>query len=371
MSEISVVIPIRNSSSTLRRCFNSIIAQSYSDWEALCVYDSSEDDSQKIIEEYCQRDIRFKFVHGRNKLLAGARNDGIKNSSGKYVFFLDADDVFLPNAFERCLDEFLRRSCDIVVFGTEIVPETPKAPNWYYESLITPDTFYAEFSPRALFLEKSARPFVWRNAYKKNFLTENNLFFDESCAVGEDQVFQLCAFPHAKNGISFISDKLYQYTWHRKGSLMEEYSKDIVFRLRGHIQMVDSVFRYWDSKNFDKLTRISIAIWALYFLGSEIPYLDNEKINLLSEDIGRLFETQYLAEKQLRSLPNICRKKAHLLKDCSTCVKTRLDLLWETLWWEWYWGGIKNVTCHFFYRLFVFSQKSIKQVVLKVWRNIA
>ncbi len=330
MPEISVIIPILNSASTLERCLESVRSQSFSDWEALCVYDDSHDDSKEIIAKVAREDTRFVFVQGRNINLAAARNDGIKAAKGKYIFFLDSDDALLPIAFERCNEEFLRKSCDIVVFGTEILPYKPRATEWYYKVLQTRNRFYRTFSEKALFLENSARPFVWRNAFSKDFLIKNALLFDESCFVGEDQVFQLCAFPHAKNGISFIKDKLYQYTWNRTGSLMAEYGKDILFRLRGHIHMAESVFRYWESRGYDKLSKADIAVWAVCFLGDEISYLPKEQIDELSNQTDNFFSL-WIDDKIRKKMPrHVLRIYAVLVghkKLWASWIRSRSDFL--------------------------------------------
>ncbi|WP_191016999.1 glycosyltransferase family 2 protein [Treponema zioleckii] len=339
MPEISVIIPILNSATTLERCLESVRSQTFHDWEALCVYDDSLDDSKKIIAKTVREDTRFVFVQGRNINLAAARNDGIKAATGKYIFFLDSDDALLPNAFERCYKEFLRRTCDIVVFGTEILPDIPRASDWYYRVLQTRNKFYRKFSEKALFLENSARPFVWRNAFLKDFLDENELFFDETCFVGEDQVFQLCAFPNVQNGISFIKEELYQYTWTRSGSLMAEFNKDILFRLRGHIHMVDSVFRYWAFRNYDNLSKADIAVWCIYFLGWEIPYLPKDKIDALAKPIDKLFLT-WLVAALLNELPNTIRCIAINLQNHIALQPNRWRHLKELLCWERYWGGV-------------------------------
>ena len=115
--------------------------------------------------------------------------------------FLDSDDTFLPNALLRVKKEFEKHNCDIVVYGTKIIPEKPRAEVWYYYVLTTPNRYYKKFTTKALCGEMSARPFVWRNAFMKEFIKKNDLRFDEDCKVGEDQIFQICAFPHAENGI--------------------------------------------------------------------------------------------------------------------------------------------------------------------------
>lgn len=339
MPEISIIIPILNSASTLNKCLESVRSQTFSDWEAICIYDNSDDNSMEIIQNFVRKDSRFIFIQGRNKLLAGARNDGIKKSKGKYIFFLDSDDSLVPNAFERCVKEFQKRYCDIVIFGTDIVPKNPRASNWHYMVLSTPNRFYKQFSTKALFGEDSARPFVWRNAYTKQFLERSGVLFDETCAVGEDQVFQICAFPHAENGISFIKDKLYQYTWNRSGSLMSEYDKDILFKMKGHIQMVDSVFSYWNSRNYDKLSKKDIAIWAVFFLGYEIPYLKQEIIDKLSIQMKELF-AKWFDEEVVFQLPSFCQKKSNKLQSYVSLKQNKWYNFRELLLIQYFWGGL-------------------------------
>lgn len=338
MPEISVIIPIYNSSSTLRSCLDSVLSQTFSDWEALCVYDESVDESKKILEEYCAKDGRFVFVQGRNRLLAGARNDGLRKACGNYVCFLDADDILRENAFGKIREEFERRRCDIVVFGTDIAPENPPPSEWYRWVLYTRSRFYPRFSRKALFAEPCARPFVWRDAFTWNFLGRCGVLFDEGCSVGEDQVFQLCAFPHAENGISFISDRLYEYTWKREGSLMSEYGKDDIFRLGGHIKMCDAVFRYWEERGYDRLSKKYIAVWATDFLSDEIPSLPSEKRDALfpavSELFGKWFPTDFLD-----GLPRFAKRKAKILLGKKNIRLSRLRHRLDVLNREWYWGG--------------------------------
>ena len=338
MPEISVIIPVRNSASTLTRCLESVISQTYSDWEALCVYDDSDDNSLAIIKEYCEKDSRFVLVRGRGVNLSCARNDGMKSASGKYILFLDSDDAFLPNAFLRIRAEFEKRGCDIIVFGTKLEPNTPRVDCRLQLSMSTPNKFYRSFSAKALFGEPSARPFVWRNAFRREFIEKNSLYFDEGCKVGEDHVFQLCAFPFAENGILFIKESLYRYTWSRKGSLMDTYNRNSVFKLKGHIKMVDSVFLYWEKREFSRISKKDISVWALYFLTEEIPYLANEKLCALSGDLDELFHA-HIDDRTLRSLPRVTRKKALKLQSHRTYTKNRFIIFSGQMWWCWHFGG--------------------------------
>lgn len=97
---ISVIVPVYNEEKHIGRCINSVLAQTYSDFELLLVDDGSMDMSGAICDEYANKDKRVKVFHKQNGGVSTARNFGIAKCSGKYVMFLDSDDYLLPNALE-------------------------------------------------------------------------------------------------------------------------------------------------------------------------------------------------------------------------------------------------------------------------------
>lgn len=113
---VSVIVPIYNIERYLRRALDSILSQTYKDWEAILVDDGSTDGSNLIIEEYVGRDNRFKVVHKPNGGLSDARNAGMEHISGEFLIFLDADDFLHPQLMELCLEASLRDNSDMVAF---------------------------------------------------------------------------------------------------------------------------------------------------------------------------------------------------------------------------------------------------------------
>lgn len=105
MSEpkISVIIPAYNAQEYLRECLDSVLAQSFSDFEAIVVNDGSTDDTLKIAEEYALKDPRIKIVSTMNSGLSCARNNGIANSSGEWISFLDSDDCLTEDALSNLI----------------------------------------------------------------------------------------------------------------------------------------------------------------------------------------------------------------------------------------------------------------------------
>ena len=98
---ISVIIPVYNVEKHLRRCLDSVIAQTYQKLEIICVDDGSIDDSGKICDQYAVRDARIKVIHQENQGLSAARNRGIDAADGEYIAFVDSDDYILEDMFER------------------------------------------------------------------------------------------------------------------------------------------------------------------------------------------------------------------------------------------------------------------------------
>ena len=116
MPEISVIIPVYNVEKYLRRCLDSLLAQTFTDWHAICVNDGSVDKSGEILAEYAQRDSRFTVVNIPNSGPACARNVGIERAQGKYVMCVDGDDFIHPQTMEIAHFLAVRDGSDIVSF---------------------------------------------------------------------------------------------------------------------------------------------------------------------------------------------------------------------------------------------------------------
>ena len=261
---ISVIIPVYNVEKYLPFCMETMLRQTVDDIEILCVDDGSPDGSAAILEVYAALDPRIRVIRQENRGLSGARNAGLDAASGEWVFFLDSDDFAADNACEVISREAGRVQADIIVFGTEAFPEYPSPSKDLTRTLYTSDKYFPAFTPAALFETAGAMPFVWRQAYRRAFLEEHGLRFDESLRYGEDVVFQMEAFPFAK-GISFISDRLYYYRWYREGSLMADASRDRDRLVESHLQMADIVLRYWYEHGLTARYGSELLTWLLQF----------------------------------------------------------------------------------------------------------
>ncbi|WP_419869064.1 glycosyltransferase family 2 protein [Chryseobacterium sp. CT-SW4] len=114
--KVTVIVPCYNSEPYIRDCLNSILAQSYENWECVIVNDGSPDNIEEAIQPYLS-DSRFKYVSQENKGLPGARNTGIENSSGKYILPLDADDALAPLSLEKMVEAFQKYPEALVIYS--------------------------------------------------------------------------------------------------------------------------------------------------------------------------------------------------------------------------------------------------------------
>lgn len=119
MQKLSIVIPVYNTALYLKECLESIISQTYSEIEIICVDDCSTDNSADIIREYAAKDSRVKYIkHTENKKQGAARNTGIDAASGKYITFIDSDDYLSDKyVYEKCINLMEKHNADIITFS--------------------------------------------------------------------------------------------------------------------------------------------------------------------------------------------------------------------------------------------------------------
>lgn len=295
--KVSVIVPVYNVEKYLSACLNSCVNQTLNDTEFICVNDGSTDSSLDILGKFASVDHRIKIINKPNGGLSSARNAGLREACGEFIMFLDSDDFLAPTACERVWCETLEAPTDIIIFGTNIFPDMPRASNWYYNVLDVRTHRYTRFTPRVLFGEPSAKPFVWRQAFRHKLLVENELKFDEYIKYGEDIVFQMKTFPHGIN-FSFIADKLYFYRWYREGSLMQSFRFDLDQKISQHLKLVNWISVYWRDQGWLKKYGTEYTQWMLEFL---VPDIRNKDVKFASEHLAQLKNilADYSLEKYL------------------------------------------------------------------------
>ena len=208
MIKFTIIIPVYNVESYLRECLESILRQTFQNWEAICVNDGSTDGSIEILSEFATQDRRFKVISQPNGGLSAARNIGIDNASGEYLLFLDSDD-WLEQDMLGTLDATLEGE-DMICFSGRRFFESSKTFNppdtLAIKSYTTGMEYYNE---NALVSRDFAFVCVVLRAYRRNYLVQTRVRFKEGI-YHEDNLFTPLACYHAVH-VRQISDCLYNY----------------------------------------------------------------------------------------------------------------------------------------------------------------
>ncbi len=134
----TVIVPTYNVEEYLEECLNSILAQTFRDFELLAVNDGSTDESLRILETYANQDSRIRIIQQQNKGLSAARNTGLTEATGKYCLFVDSDDIIHPQLLEICHYFLTQYDADLVAFGhRHIEPHTGLKPIKYTPGAIS------------------------------------------------------------------------------------------------------------------------------------------------------------------------------------------------------------------------------------------
>ncbi|MBP5615770.1 MAG: glycosyltransferase family 2 protein [Alphaproteobacteria bacterium] len=115
--KISVIMPVYNVEKYLERCLSSICHQTYQNIEIICIDDGSTDKSLEILKQFQDRDERIKIISQQNGGVSKARNKGLSEATGSYIYFMDSDDALHPQTFEICLHFALKHQAELVCFG--------------------------------------------------------------------------------------------------------------------------------------------------------------------------------------------------------------------------------------------------------------
>lgn len=124
---ISIIVPVYKVEAYLEKCINSILNQTFSEFELILVDDGSPDKCPQICEEYAKKDFRIKVIHKENGGLSDARNAGIEIAKGKYMGFVDSDDYIAPDMYDSLYRLITENGCDIAVCGAVNVGENDEA----------------------------------------------------------------------------------------------------------------------------------------------------------------------------------------------------------------------------------------------------
>ena len=225
---ISVIMPVYNVEKYLSQSINSVLNQTYENFELILVDDKSPDGSPAICDNFAKKDSRIRVIHKQeNQGLGYARNTGLDVAQGEYIYFIDSDDFIHNQLLEKAIVA-TKPETDLVVFGINRFFEDENGNTTKTEQL-SPSEFSASKNKEmarvfCLLNEAKVFPFAWNKLYKKSFITKNEARFEKTKLI-EDFLFNIYLLEKANN-VEIISDCLYNYRKPKHETLASAYSPD-------------------------------------------------------------------------------------------------------------------------------------------------
>ena len=301
--KFSVIIPVYNVEAYLRDCLDSVLRQTCSDWQAICVDDGSTDGSAVILNEYDACESRMKVITQPNGGLSAARNAGIKAAEGEYVLFLDSDDWLEADALLTLAENLYGE--DMLCFSGRRFFEADKA--FRQADNLKPCSYSSGmeyYNDNALQFRDFAFVCVVLRAYKRSFLIDNSLWFKEGI-FHEDNLFTPLVCYHAHR-VKQIPDCLYDYRVRSNSITTTNNDK----RLRDLLGTANELAAFFIPKQgFDKtiVYRVITHHYQVVFVNAS--KVEKKELKQLCD--WKLYMT--VSRTKLRQQWNYCRNKMNLI----------------------------------------------------------
>lgn len=219
----TVIVPAYNAEKYIARCLDSIIHQTYENVEILVIDDGSHDKTPDIVKSIADKDKRVKNIRQKNQGVSAARNRGIRESHGDYIFWVDADDYADQTMIERCIHAFQKTDADIVLYGSQSVQESKPIES----AVLPPEISTIQDWYREAVLDGISK--VWSYAAKAE-LWKKIRFSEDFSHMGEDGIATIDIFKTARK-VSSIPLCLYYYNRGNENSLTRKVSAKIFYEL--------------------------------------------------------------------------------------------------------------------------------------------
>lgn len=353
--KVSIVIPIYNVEKYLRQCLDSVVNQTLTDIEIICVNDGSKDSSPDIIEEYVARDSRVKAIHKENSGYGNSMNRGFDMATGEYIGIVESDDYAEPDMFERlynCAKENDLDACKSGFFFYYSVPQernipSPIASKAMCKRVFCPTDDFKSLREQIEFF--NIKPTIWSAIYKKDFVRENNIRFNETPGASfQDTSFNFKVWALAKR-VKLLEECFLHYRQDNESSSINSASKvfcvcdeyrEIEAFLENHpaikakLDPVKNALKYntyiWNYERLSEEKALEfLAVASEEFkrdmlngicIKDAYPWYKWNNLNFIIEDYEGYHKMRQ-AEKRGEKSPSDGEKKGSLLKRGIRCLK--------------------------------------------------
>ncbi|MBQ0048897.1 MAG: glycosyltransferase [Bacteroidales bacterium] len=303
--KISVILPCYNVGQYIQRGLDSILSQTFAEWEAIMIDDGSTDETPAIIEDYASKSERFIALHTANQGVSCARNEGIRIAKGELLFFMDPDDWVEPNCFEKCWETYTNGGADVIHFNRWIheadgrkqkeplsarVVEGKEINRAYAATLIglSQDALYHYYQGQNIWSFKGNWQ-VWCFMFRHSLITEHRVLFAPGVKIFQDALFVVEATIYARK-IQCIEDVLYNYQIRNDGSVRSRSANaerlfnnksaliPLRARLRGMVTDFDLHYYYLGSQVMSSLELCIALSESLSHKKTYLKYVNDARI---------------------------------------------------------------------------------------------
>lgn len=261
--EISIIMPVYNSEKYLGKCIDSVLTQSFCDFELLLIDDGSTDRSPQICDDYALKDNHVKVIHKDNGGVSSARNMGLSAVRGGYLCFFDSDDTLEPNALQLMYEKISNGNYDLVIAGynrydedgTKIFGMSRKE----VEALSIDSALKEMYYPK----DEEYQGYLWNKMFRSDIIKNAGLKFNECIAFNEDRLFITQYICNSNREVAYTTTPVYNYvvrTSGAMGSLKRGYNPKYATDFDAYVLMKQCVFNYTKKKKLRKISKEGICI---------------------------------------------------------------------------------------------------------------
>lgn len=302
-AKVSVIIPVYNTEKYLKDCLDSLLGQSFQNFEAILIDDGSGDQSSAICDEYQKKDFRIKVIHQKNQGVSVARNRGIEEAKGEWIFFLDSDDILPENALKNLIEQ----NSDFVIGSIEEIDEDGNY-NGICNSI--PKKELNKRQTLNILFDESLygyQGYLWNKLYRYAIIRDNKITFDSSIKYNEDRLF-ITEYLLYCSKITMIPQIIYYYR-QREGSALGQIKQEFKPAVLSELDAFEKMKKLLKKDYYEIYQMISRLIFekALYWFSKthksftferkqlkEMIY-NNAKICLKIPGKGLFYKTKVIA----------------------------------------------------------------------------
>lgn len=304
MPKVSIILPCYNVEKYVAKSIQSVLNQTYTDFELLVIIDGSPDNSKAVAEMFA--DERITIFEKSNGGLSDARNYGLERANGEFVYFMDSDDWIERDLVEKTIELLEKQHLNVVIFGY-IQDDEDKEGNLVASTETIPQL--RSLRKRDSSVEVDAHllgllGYAWNKVYRRSFLKVNNLNFEKGISLVEDILFNVQIYQKL-NEIYFINKAFYHYLNRPNATLIKQFHPDSFQLKLKRNKVIQQLFENWNFQNKEEIIAFSQIHGIRYCIHNMFSYKNDlsfrEKTTYIQEMVSHPFTREVIGSYHPKS----------------------------------------------------------------------